>query len=166
MKKRCSCVRCVFRTSRITGAVLKQAQLYLDDRLSLQCKLLPVVIKGIICANNWGALMRMHSECPDSSVRLFGGFLHSKGLWKQNCPIISSQHAVQEAVSSADSLFTHAVFASMCIYFYPVSHSYSLQHGPVEPPDQMSVIFKHLLPAGASELFIFSSLLPASMKLD
>uniref|UniRef100_A0A3Q4HNH5 C2H2-type domain-containing protein n=1 Tax=Neolamprologus brichardi TaxID=32507 RepID=A0A3Q4HNH5_NEOBR len=35
---------------------------------------------------------------------------------------------------------------------YPVSHSYSLQHGPVEPPDQMSVIFKHLLPASVSDV--------------
>lgn len=39
-------------------------------------------------------------------------------------------------VSSADNLFAHAVFASMCIHFnhHPVSHSYSLQSGPLKPP--------------------------------
>lgn len=113
MKNRCSCVRCVFRTSRITA---EEPFLTLPG-WSLQCKLLPVVIKGIICANNWGALMR---ESPDFSVRLFGGFLHSKGLWKQNCPIISSQDAVQEACfKSWQSFYSCSVCQHVYILLTP-----------------------------------------------
>lgn len=147
-----------------------QAQLYLNDSLSPQCKLLPVVSKGIVCANNWGALMRMHSESVQISLLGYLVAFCTVKVWKreQNCPIISSQDAVQEACFKcwqafySRSVCQHVLytFNTTLFHIHIVFSMARLNHLLFLFKMSVISISQHLLSASASELFIFSSILP------